>query len=66
MRLKKITAATAAEASAKYCALRDRAGAGASQISFGVWEGNLISYNGKVWPGLDMNPSAEPLFVPAY
>jgi hypothetical protein len=64
MRFKKITAATAAEASAKFCALRDASGLGASKFSDGDWQGNRISYNGKVWAGLEYTPGDTPIFDP--
>lgn len=58
----KITAATAAAASAAYCALRDDSGEGASTFPNGIWNGHKISYNGRVWraDGLAIfNPGGE-------
>jgi len=49
MKTLKIEATTAAEASAIYCKLRDDSGEGASTFPDGKWNGNRISYNGRVW-----------------
>lgn len=44
-----IKAATATEASAIYCAKRDKSGEGASTFPDGEWNGHRISYNGRIW-----------------
>lgn len=46
-----VTAPDAATASKLYSALRDESYEGASTFPDGVWEGNRISYNGRVWAG---------------
>ena len=45
----KITAASAAEASAIYAAKRDASGLGAGSFPCGEWNGHHISYNARVW-----------------
>lgn len=58
----KITAASAAEASAIYCAKRDASGLGASKFPDGTWGKCHISYNGRVWAGDKVihNPGVGP------
>jgi hypothetical protein len=59
--------ASLAEASALYCAARDRGvGRGASKFRPGEIHENgvliaRISYNGKVWPAEDWHPGQVPL-----
>lgn len=51
MKTIEIVADTAAEASAKYNAMRDAFGEGASTWPDGQWGRFRISYNGKIWDG---------------
>lgn len=60
----KITAATAAEASAKYCAKRDASGLGGSKFPAGIWNGHRISYNGRVWEAGKEWPEAKAIYNP--
>ncbi len=48
----KIEAKTAREASEIYSKMRDDSGEGCSTFPNGEWNGNLISYNGRVWKGV--------------
>lgn len=60
-----IEAETAADASAIYSEKRDRSGEGASTFPNGEWEGNRISYNGKVWAGLgEWRHGDQPIYNP--
>lgn len=58
-----------AEASRLYCAARDESGGGVSTFP----EGKIrhfhrttarVSYNGKVWPRWEWQPTMEPLYDP--
>lgn len=60
----KIKAATAAEASAIYCAKRDASGLGASKFPDGEWNGHHISYNGRVWEAGKAYPDAKAIYNP--
>lgn len=60
----KIEAATAAEASAIYCAKRDASGQGASTFPNGEWNGHRISYNGRVWETGKKWPDAKAIYNP--
>lgn len=60
----KITALTAADASAIYCAKRDKSGRGASTFPDGEWNGFRISYNGKVWENREWKPGETPVYNP--
>ncbi len=58
-----------AQASAMFCAARDKSGLGASRlpnalIFSGQEQVAYVSYNGKVWPGTTYQPDATPLFNP--
>ena len=59
----KIKAATAAEASAIYCAKRDASGLGGSKFPSGVWNGHRISYNGRVWESGKEWPEAKAIYI---
>lgn len=59
-----IKAATAAEASAIYCAKRDSKGLGASGFPDGDWQGHRISFNGRVWEAGKEWPDAKAIFNP--
>jgi len=59
--------ASLAEASALYCAARDKCGFGASRVpNAPIFEGSrqiaYVSYNGRVWAGKEWQPDATPLF----
>lgn len=61
----KIIANSAAEASKIYSDMRDQSGEGASTFAEGEWQGNRISYNGKVWAGAgDWNAGDKPIYDP--
>jgi len=68
MKTLNIKAATAAEASAIYCAKRDdfayRTGHGASKFPCGEWNGHHISYNGRVWEAGKTWPDAKAIYNP--
>lgn len=58
--------ASLADASAKFCAARDKSGFGASRTPTPrIFEGDkqiaYISYNGRVWAGSTYQPDATPL-----
>ena len=60
-----------AEASALYCALRDESGEGVSTFPEGKIRADAggrttarVSYNGKVWPRWEWQPTMTPLFDP--
>jgi len=60
----KIEAESAAEASAIYCAIRDRWQLGPSTMPEGNWRGHRISYNGRVWQRGARWPDALAIYNP--
>lgn len=65
MKLIQIKAATAAEASAIYCAKRDARGIlSAGEFPPGEWNGHRISYNGRVWEKGKGWPEAKAIYNP--
>jgi hypothetical protein len=60
----KITAETAADASAAYRAKREASGLGASKFPTGIWNGHHISYNGRVWEADKTWPDAKAIYNP--